>query len=95
MGTGNSFLRDFTEEGAELLPFSALIEQQMRRACDVDPPRSIAGGVLHYINILSIGFVADVNGLPRAPILEAGARSGYIFAVVTEVAGLHSRACSR
>ena len=88
MGTGNSFLRDFTDEGAEH-SIKALIEQR-KRPCDVVRLEH-RGGVLHYINILSIGFVADVNGL-RARRFSAWGEVGYIFAVVTTVAGLHSRA---
>ncbi len=88
MGTGNSFLRDFTDEGAEH-SIRALIEQRTR-PCDVIRLEHRAG-VLHYINILSIGFVADVNGL-RARRFSGWGEAGYVFAVVTEVAGLHSRA---
>jgi diacylglycerol kinase (ATP) len=87
MGTGNSFLRDFSEEGSEH-SMQALIDQRTR-ACDVIRLEH-RGGVLHYINILSIGFVADVNGL-RARRFSAWGEVGYVFAVVTEVAGLHSR----
>jgi YegS/Rv2252/BmrU family lipid kinase len=87
MGTGNSFLRDFTENGAEH-SMQALVEQRTR-ACDVIRLEH-RRGVLHYINILSIGFVADVNGL-RARRFSSWGEAGYVFAVVTEVAGLHSR----
>lgn len=87
MGTGNSFLRDFTEEGAEH-SIAALIEGR-EQACDVCR-LAHRDGLLHYINILSIGFVADVNGL-RARRFKSWGELGYIFAVVTEVAGLRSR----
>jgi diacylglycerol kinase (ATP) len=88
MGTGNSFLRDFTDAGAEH-SIQALIEKRTR-PCDVIRLEH-RRGVLHYINILSIGFVADVNGL-RARRFSSWGEVGYVFAVVTEVAGLHSRA---
>jgi diacylglycerol kinase (ATP) len=88
MGTGNSFLRDFSEAGAEHA-IQALIDQRTR-VCDVIRLEHTRG-VLHFINILSIGFVADVNGL-RARRFSSWGEAGYVFAVVTEVAGLTSRA---
>ncbi len=88
MGTGNSFLRDFTSEGAEY-SIRALIEGKTR-ACDVVRLEH-KHGVLHYINILSIGFVADVNGL-RARKYKSWGEAGYLFAVVREVAGLSTQA---
>lgn len=88
MGTGNSFLRDFTEEGADYS--IEAIAQDRHRRCDVIRLEH-SDGVLHYINLLSIGFVADVNGL-RARRLRAWGELGYIAAVVTEVAGLRPRA---
>lgn len=86
LGTGNSFLRDFTEDGADYA-FAALVEQRTR-PCDVLRLRH-RGGVLHYINLLSIGFVADVNGR-RARKFSRYGEMGYVFAVVREVAGLRS-----
>jgi YegS/Rv2252/BmrU family lipid kinase len=88
MGTGNSFLRDFTEDGAEH-SINALLEDRSR-PCDVARLHHRTG-VMHWINILSIGFVADVNGL-RARRFKAWGELGYIAAVVTAVAGLKSRA---
>jgi diacylglycerol kinase (ATP) len=88
MGTGNSFLRDFTESGAEH-SIEAIIAGRTR-PCDVIRLEH-ADGVLHYINLLSIGFVADVNGL-RARRFSGWGELGYITAVVIKVAGLRSRA---
>ena len=87
LGTGNSFLRDFTEEGAEHT-IGALAEGA-RRSCDVIR-LTHAEGVLHYINLLSIGFVADVNGL-RARRFKRWGEFGYVLAVITAVAGLRAR----
>jgi YegS/Rv2252/BmrU family lipid kinase len=85
MGTGNSFLRDFTEQGAEH-SIGALIDGRSR-PCDVLRLEH-ADGVLHFINLLSIGFVAEVNGL-RARRFKGWGEAGYVAAVVTAVIGLH------
>ncbi len=60
LGTGNSFLRDFSDKGVEYA-MESLIAGRSRK-CDVLRLRH-QGGVLHYINILSIGFSADVATL--------------------------------
>jgi len=60
LGTGNSFLRDFSDQGLEHA-MESLISRRSRK-CDVLRLRH-HGGVLHYINILSIGFSADVATL--------------------------------
>lgn len=87
LGTGNSFLRDFTEAGAEHT--IEALAKGARRPCDV--VRLVhADGVLHYINLLSIGFVADVNGL-RARRFKRWGEFGYVLAVITAVASLRAR----
>lgn len=88
LGTGNSFLRDFTDRGAEHT--IEALAKGARRPCDVVRLQH-AGGVLHYINLLSIGFVADVNGL-RARRFKRWGEFGYVLAVITAVAGLRARA---
>jgi len=60
LGTGNSFLRDFSDQGVEY-SMESLIAGRSRK-CDVLRLRH-KDGVLHYINILSIGFSADVATL--------------------------------
>ena len=60
LGTGNSFLRDFTDKGLEHA-MESLISGRSRK-CDVLRLRH-QSGALHYINILSIGFSADVATL--------------------------------
>ncbi|MFO0635555.1 MAG: diacylglycerol kinase family protein [Nannocystaceae bacterium] len=86
MGTGNSFLRDFTGRA-----------QSTRSAPCSKNPGAVGvarlhhrAGIMHWINILSIGFVADVNGL-RARRFRRWGEFGYVAAVVTAVAGLRSR----
>jgi diacylglycerol kinase (ATP) len=86
MGTGNSFLRDFSDRGSEYAIEALLAGKQ--RACDVIRLEHTEG-VLYFINLLSIGFVADVNGL-RARRFHRWGEAGYVAAVVSEVAGLHS-----
>ncbi|MCX4246106.1 diacylglycerol/lipid kinase family protein [Paraliomyxa miuraensis] len=87
LGTGNSFLRDFTDQGAEHT--IEALSKGARRPCDVIR-LTHADGALHYINILSIGFVADVNGL-RARRFKRWGEFGYVLAVITAVAGLRAR----
>lgn len=88
LGTGNSFLRDFTDQGAEHT--IEALAKGARRPCDVIR-LDHADGHLHYINLLSIGFVADVNGL-RAKRFKRWGEFGYVLAVVTAVAGLQAQA---
>lgn len=57
LGTGNSFLRDFSEKGVEYAMESLMVGRS--RKCDVLRLRH-QDGVLHYINLLSVGFTADV-----------------------------------
>ena len=60
MGTGNSFLRDFTDKGAES-SIEALLAGRTRR---VDLLRlRHATGVIYSFNLLSVGFTADVAAL--------------------------------
>ena len=88
LGTGNSFLRDFTERGAEESA-RALIEGRSR-PCDV-LRMTHAGGVIHYINLLSIGFTADVAALTNRQFKALG-ELGYLLGVVICLARLRRRA---
>jgi YegS/Rv2252/BmrU family lipid kinase len=78
LGTGNSFLRDFTSEGVEYAT-QAIIENRAQ-PCDVIRLTHKAG-VLHYINLLSLGFVADVCTLANRRFKRLG-EAGYLLAVV-------------
>jgi diacylglycerol kinase (ATP) len=73
LGTGNSFLRDFSDQGVGYAMESLISERS--RKCDVLRLRH-KDGVLHYINILSIGFSADVATL-RAGRFSAWGELGY------------------
>jgi diacylglycerol kinase (ATP) len=84
LGTGNSFLRDFTTEGAEF-SLRALVEGR-KRPCDVIR-LDHKDGTIFYINILSLGFVADVCTVTNARFKRFG-EAGYGLGVVLTVAGL-------
>jgi len=87
LGTGNSFLRDFTDQGVEYAT-SAIIEGR-QRPCDVIRLKHHTG-VIHYINILSLGFVADVCTLANRRFKRLGAAS-YGLAVVLCLARFQKR----
>ena len=73
LGTGNSFLRDFSDRGVELA-IEALLAQRSR-PCDV-LRMTHETGTLHYINLLSMGFSADVATL-RARRFNGWGELGY------------------
>jgi len=88
LGTGNSFLRDFTARGAEYSTEAILAGR--RRACDVLRLRH-KDGVIHYINLLSMGFTADVATLTNRRFKSLG-ELGYLLAVLACLARLRRRA---
>jgi len=73
LGTGNSFLRDFTDKGVDYA-LDALLKAKSQ-PCDVLRLRH-KEGTIHYINLLSIGFSADVATL-RARRFSAWGELGY------------------
>jgi diacylglycerol kinase (ATP) len=77
LGTGNSFLRDFSDRGVEFA-IEALVAKRSRH-CDV-LRLTHKNGVLHYINLLSMGFSADVAML-RARRFTGWGELGYQFAI--------------
>ena len=87
LGTGNSFLRDFTKEGAAYA-IRAILEGRTR-PCDVIR-LTHATGIIYYINILSLGFVADVATLANRRFKRLGAAS-YGLAVVLCLASFRKR----
>lgn len=84
LGTGNSFLRDFGERGAEHTLES--LQAGRHRPCDVLRVRH-RDGILHYINLLSIGFAADVAVLRHRRFRSLGAL-GYLLGVFVRVVWL-------
>lgn len=94
LGTGNSFLRDFTDQGATYA-IEALKEGKLR-PCDViridhkptSPSGPWASGPVFFINIFSIGFVADVCTTRNRRFAALG-EFGYNLATVLGVAALH------
>ena len=87
LGTGNSFLRDFSDRGVEHA-IEALLAQRIY-PCDVLRLRH-RGGVLHYINLLSMGFSADVATL-RARRFSAWGELGYITSIFLTLARFNRR----
>lgn len=84
LGTGNSFLRDFTTRGVEHT--IEALGAGRRRACDVLVLRH-PGDDIYFINLLSLGFPAEVGELTNRRFKRLG-ELGYIFGVLTRVAGL-------
>ena len=77
LGTGNSFLRDFTDRGAEYAT-RALLEGRSR-TCDV-LRMTHRDGVIHYLNLLSMGFTANVAALTNRRFKSLG-EFGYLLGV--------------
>jgi len=87
LGTGNSFLRDFSEDGAQLA-HQALLDGRSR-SCDV-VRLTHRDGELFYINILSLGFVADVCTVANRRFKRFG-EAAYGMGVIVKLAQLTSR----
>ena len=88
LGTGNSFLRDFSDRGVEYAIESLLAQRS--RPCDVMRLRHRAG-VIYYINLLSMGFSADVATL-RARRFSAWGELGYVTSIFLTLARFNRRA---
>ena len=88
LGTGNSFLRDFTKDGARAA-LEALIEGR-KRAVDLIRLRH-AKGEIYSFNLLSLGFTADVGSLTNRYFKPFG-YLGYLLGVLVRVIQLRRRA---
>jgi diacylglycerol kinase (ATP) len=88
LGTGNSFLRDFSDRGAEHA-LEAILNGR-RRACDVLRLEH-ASGELYFTNLLSMGFTADVTAAANRRFKGLG-ELGYILGVLVCLVRLNRRA---
>jgi diacylglycerol kinase (ATP) len=87
LGTGNSFLRDFSNDGAAA-SLKALLAGHKRA---VDLVRlTHANGETYSLNLLSIGFTADVAALTNRYFKPLG-HLGYLLGVFVRVAQLRRR----
>jgi diacylglycerol kinase (ATP) len=88
LGTGNSFLRDFAKDGAEA-SLQAILENRTRA---VDLLRlTHAAGEIFSLNLLSVGFTADVAALTNRVFKPFG-HLGYLLGVFVRVVQLRRRA---
>jgi diacylglycerol kinase (ATP) len=87
LGTGNSFLREFTDRGVEHA-IEALLARRSQ-PCDLLRMQH-SHGVLHYINLLSMGFAADVATL-RARRFSAWGELGYQASIFISLSRLRRR----
>jgi YegS/Rv2252/BmrU family lipid kinase len=87
LGTGNSFLRDFSGAGAES-SMQAILEGRTR---PVDLLRlTHAGGEIYSFNLISVGFTADVAALTNRAFKRLG-HLGYLLGVFVRLAQLRRR----
>jgi len=84
LGTGNSFLRDFTSRGVEHT--IEAFRQKSRRLCDVIRLRH-ADGEIYFIDMLNMGFAADAGEVANRRFKRWGA-TGYILGVLAKLAQL-------
>jgi diacylglycerol kinase (ATP) len=84
LGTGNSFLKDFTKRGVEHT--IAALQKNSRRPCDIIRLRH-AEGELYFLNLLTLGFPADVAETTNRRFKRWG-ELGYILGVFTRLVQL-------
>jgi diacylglycerol kinase (ATP) len=87
LGTGNSFLRDFGPGGVEFA-IEALLAGRVQ-ACDV-LRLTHKDGVLYYINLLSMGFAADVATM-RARRFSGWGEPGYQLSIFSQLVRFNRR----
>lgn len=88
LGTGNSFLRDFTSNGSEHAGEAILAGK--RQSNDVFCLQH-SGGRLYFINLLSVGFTADVTAAANRSFKGLG-ELGYLLGVFLCLARLRRQA---
>lgn len=84
LGTGNSFLKDFTSRGANHT--TEALRKGVRRSCDVIRLNH-RDGEIYFLNLVSLGFAADVGELTNRRFKRWG-ELGYIFGVLARLANL-------
>ena len=84
LGTGNSFLKDFTSRGVEHTVDA--LRKNSRRGSDVIRLRH-AQGELYFLNLLTLGFPADVAETANRRFKRWG-ELGYILGVFTRLVQL-------
>jgi YegS/Rv2252/BmrU family lipid kinase len=90
LGTGNSFLHDFAPPRSDAAEHAfAALRAGTPRPCDVLRLK-YRGGVLHYINLLSLGFAAEAARV-RARRYQALGTLGYLLAVFERLVFLSHR----
>ncbi len=87
LGTGNSFLRDFSHRGVEHAIESLLAARS--QSCDILRLKH-RSGVLYYINLLSVGFAANVATL-RARRFSSWGQAGYLLSIFLTLAVFERR----
>ena len=87
LGTGNSFLRDFSDRGVEHAIESLLANRS--QPCDVLRLKHREGEI-YYINLLSMGFTADVAAL-RARRFGSWGELGYLISIFLTLARFNRR----
>ena len=88
LGTGNNFLRDFNDEVLDYA-IKALVEGHSR-LCDV-MRLTHREGTIYYINLLSVGFPADVTNLANRRLKALG-QLGYWLGILLCLVRLERRA---
>jgi len=84
LGTGNSFLREFTSRGVDYT--IGAIRENRQRPCDVIRVRHDRGEIF-FINMLNVGFAADAGALANRRFKGRGTLS-YVLGVFGTLAGL-------
>lgn len=87
LGSGNSFLRDFSRDG--LAYARQALKEGRERPCDV-LRLTHRGGALHFINLLTFGFASDAAVLRDRKFKGLGTL-GYWLAVLVCLARLRRR----
>jgi diacylglycerol kinase (ATP) len=84
LGTGNSFLRDFSTRGVEHT--IASLRETRLRSCDIIR-LTHAEGELYFLNLVSLGFPADVGELANRKFKRWG-ELGYVLGVFSRLMSL-------